>query len=153
MRPELRCNEPTTQTEARPQNPTEHHNRDSELRVGAGRSPPGTLVYLYLAKGPRSVWTRWWAGPGPCRFPQNSLFSYSKTTNFSLRRGPRAVSHTPLGRPWGRIGLLELPKEAFGASKYPQSGFNSEHFMFSRQEFKGRLALNEEFCKLRESER
>ena len=59
-----------------------------------------------------------------CRFLQNSLFAYSKTTNFSFRRGPRAVSHTPLGRPRGRIGLPEVAKEAFGASKYSKSGLN-----------------------------
>ena len=84
-----------------------------------------------------------------CRFLQNSLFSKSKTTNFSPRRGPRAVSHTPLGRPWGRVGLLELPKEAFRASKQTfgrprecQNDRNLSHFAFSWEGFKGRVAFN-----------
>ena len=73
-----------------------------------------------------------------CRFPQNSLFSLHKTTNFSLRRGPRAVSHTPLGRPWGRIGLPEI---AFGASKYSKSGLNLGQCSVPGGRFRGFLGL------------
>ena len=40
------------------------------------------------------------------------------------------MSHTPLRRPWGWIGLPELAKEAFGGSKHPQSCINLIHFMF-----------------------
>ena len=76
-----------------------------------------------------------------CRFPQNSLFSYSKTTNFSLRRGARAVSHTPLGRPWGPIGLPELPKEAFGGSKYSKSCLNLSQCSVPGGRFRGFLAF------------
>ena len=76
-----------------------------------------------------------------CRFPQNSLFSYSKMSNFSLRRGPRAVSHTPLGRPWGRIGLPELPKEAFGGSKYSKSGLNLSECSVPGGRFRSFLAF------------
>ena len=76
-----------------------------------------------------------------CRFPENSLFSYSKTTNFRLRRGPRAVSHTPLGRPWGRIGLPELPKEAFGGSKYSKSALNLSQCWVPGGRFRGFLAF------------
>ena len=98
-------------------------------------------IYLYLAKGPRSAWTRWWAGPGPCRFPQNFLFSHSKTTNFSLRRGPRAVCPPSLGRPGGRIGLPEFAKEAFGGSKYSKSCLNLGQCSVPGGRFRGFLAF------------
>ena len=76
-----------------------------------------------------------------CRFPQNSLFSDDKTTNFSLRRGPRAVSHTPLGRPWGPIGLPEFPKEAFGGSKCSKSCLNLGQCLVPGGRFRGFLAF------------
>ena len=94
-----------------------------------------------MAKGPRSVGGQLVGRARACRFPQNSLFSYSKTTNFSLRRGARAVCPTSLGRPWGRIGLPELPKEAFGGSKYSKSALNLSHCWVPGGRFRGFLAF------------
>ena len=48
----------------------------------------------------------------------------------------------PWGRSWGRIGVPELPKGCFGMPKSSQSGPNMDHFMFSREDFKGRVAFN-----------
>ena len=51
------------------------------------------------------------------------------------------MSHT-LGRPWGRIGVPELAKESFVMPKEYPSALNLYHFMFSREDFKGREAFN-----------
>ena len=102
-------------------------------------------VYIYInlsISQPRGVRTHLWARPGTCPFPQNSLFSHTKTTHFSFRREAQAVWHTPLGRPWGRIGLPELSKGVFGMPKECLRDLNLIHAMSSRQDFKGRLARN-----------
>ena len=45
------------------------------------------------------------------------------------------------GRPWRRIGIPEFPKGCFWMPKSPQSGLNIVHFMFSREDFNGRVAF------------
>ena len=97
---------------------------------GGALAPLPFLVYLYLRKGPRSVGTHLGTGG-----------ALNKTTIYytlaTLACGP-----PPVRRPWGRIGVPELPKESFGMPKSPQSGPNMDHFMFSHEDFKGCVAFN-----------
>ena len=80
-------------------------------------------IYLYLCKGPRSVGAH--LGTGGTLTKTTICYTFA-----TLACGP-----PPLGRPWGRSGLPELLKGSFGMPKSPQSGPNTEHFMFSREAF------------------
>ena len=71
--------------------------------------PAATLfIYLYLRKGPRSVGTHLYTG-GTLTI---TTIYYTLAT---LAYGP-----PPLGRPWGRIGVPELPKGCLGYQSHPK---------------------------------
>ena len=83
-----------------------------------------------MCKGPRGVGTHLRTGG-----------TLTKTTIY-YTSATSACGPPPLGRPWGRSGVPELPKRCFGRPKSPQSGPNMEHFIFSCENFKGRVAFN-----------